>query len=172
MQRLARLFLGDIMGRTIVVGYGNIDRADDGVAFEVINSLRQRLGQERLNEGETGLEDLGSSPDSIFLIQLMPEIMEVLIDYERIIFVDAHANANTNDLNCVPVKPEYVSSTFTHHMTPQSLLAFLKVLYNREPAGHIVSLKGHDFDFKRMLSENTRILIPAAVEKILKLLKR
>ncbi|MEN6376156.1 MAG: hydrogenase maturation protease [Smithella sp.] len=160
------------MSRTIVVGYGNIDRADDGVAYEVINALRLRLGQAILSEGDTGLEGLGSSPDSIFLIQLMPEIMEVLIGYDRIIFVDAHAGANINDLNCTPIKPEYVSSTFTHHMTPASLLAFMKVLYDREPFGHIVSLKGCDFDFKRMLSDSTRNLIPDAVEEILKLLKK
>lgn len=160
------------MSRTIVVGYGNIDRADDGVAYEVINALRQRLGQERLKEGDTGLENLGSSPDSIFLIQLMPEIMEILIDYDQIIFVDAHAGANTNDLNCIPVTPEYVSSTFTHHMTPASLLAFMEVLYNREPAGHIVSLRGYDFDFKRIISASTKMLVPAAVEKILKLLRQ
>lgn len=160
------------MFRTIVVGYGNIDRADDGVAFEVINALRRRLGQKLLNEGDTGLEELGAGVDSIFLIQLMPEIMEVLIGYDQVIFVDAHADANANDLNFTPVKPEYVSSTFTHHMTPQSLLAFLKVLYNREPAGHILSIKGYDFDFKRLLSCGTRSLVPASVEEILNLLKR
>mgnify|MGYP002399497109 CR=1 FL=1 len=160
------------MSRTIVVGYGNIDRADDGVAFEVINALRRRLGQKLLNEGDTGLEELGADVDSIFLIQLMPEIMEVLIGYDQVIFVDAHAGANANDLNCAPVKPEYVSSTFTHHMTPHSLLAFLKVLYNREPAGHIVSIKGYDFDFKRLLSYGTKSLVPASVEEILNLLKR
>lgn len=160
------------MARTIVVGYGNIDRADDGVAYEVINVLRRHLGQKMLIEGDTGLDELGSGTDSIFLPQLMPEIMEVLIGYDQIIFVDAHVGTNTKDLNCVPVAPEYVSSTFTHHMTPASLLAFLQVLYNQEPAGHIVSLRGHNFDFKRMLSSGTRSLVPAAIEKILKLLKR
>lgn len=164
------------MVRTIVVGFGNIDRADDGVAYEVINALRQRLGQERLSEGDTGLEELDNGArtevDSIFLSQLMPEIMEVLIDYDQIIFVDAHVGTNTNDLNCIPVAPEYVSSTFTHHMTPASLLAFLQVLYNREPAGYIVSLRGYDFDFKRTLSHGTEGLVPAAVEEILRLLKR
>jgi hydrogenase maturation protease len=159
------------MARTIIVGYGNIDRADDGVAYEVVNVLRQRLEQKMLIEGDTGLEELGSETDSIFLPQLMPEIMEVLIDYNQIIFVDAHVGTNTNDLNCLPVAPEYVSSTFTHHMTPGSLLAFLKVLYNQEPAGHIVSLRGYDFDFKREVSPRTKILIPTAIEKILKLLK-
>lgn len=160
------------MSRTIVIGYGNIDRADDGVAFEVINSLRQRLGQKRLSEGDNGLEELGGQTDSIFLPQLMPEIMEVLIDYDQIIFVDAHVGAEAADLNCVPVTPEYVSSTFTHHMTPAALLAFLQVLYNREPSGHIVSLKGYDFDFKSTLSPGTKILLPTAVEKIWQLLKK
>ncbi len=158
------------MSRTIIIGYGNIDRADDGAAFEVINALRQRLGQKILDEGDTGLEELGSENDSIFLSQLMPEIMEVLAGYNQIIFVDAHVGTNTGDLNCVQVVPEYVSSTFTHHMTPASLLAFLEVLYNHKPAGHIVSLRGYDFDFKRVLSPGTQILVPRAVEEILKLL--
>lgn len=56
-------------------------------------------------------------------------------------------------------------------MTPASLPAFLKVLYNREPARHMVSLRGYDFDFKRILSCGTKELVPAAVEKILGLLK-
>lgn len=159
------------MVKTIVVGYGNIDRADDGVAFEVINVLRRHLGQKMLIEGDTGLDELGSGTDSIFLPQLMPEIMEILVDYDQVIFVDAHVGAETNDLNCQPVVPEYVSSTFTHHMTPASLLAFLQVLYSKEPAGHIVSLRGHDFDFKRTLSPGTKGFIPAAIEKILELLK-
>lgn len=160
------------MLRTIVVGYGNIARADDGAAFEVINALRQRLGQKILSDGDTGMEELGSESDSIFLPQLMPEIMEVLTHYGQIIFVDAHVGANKNDLDCEPVVPEYVSSTFTHHMNPASLLAFLQVLYNREPEGHIISLRGYDFDFKRALSPGTCVLVPRAVEEILELLKR
>lgn len=159
------------MSRTIVIGYGNIDRADDGVAYEVINILRQRLGQKILDEGDTGLEELGSENDSIFLSQLMPEIMEVLIGYDQVIFVDAHVGADTNDLKCEPVVPEYISATFTHHIAPASLLAFLQVLYNRNPASYIVSLRGYDFDFKRTLSPSMRILVPAAVEEIIKLLK-
>lgn len=159
------------MYRTIVIGYGNIDRGDDGAAYEVINSLRERLGKKLLSDDDTGLEELGEEIDSIFLSQLMPEIMDVIINYDRIIFVDAHVGANKNNLECTPVMPEYVSSTFTHHMTPASLLAFLQVLYDHIPAGYIVSLRGYDFDFKRALSPDTQILIHAAVEEILKLLE-
>jgi len=64
------------MHRSLIIGYGNIDRADDGVAYDVINALRRRLGQEILHEGDTGLEDLGRPIDSVFLSQLAPELME------------------------------------------------------------------------------------------------
>ena len=47
------------MSRTLVIGFGNIDRADDGVAYHVVNHLRRRLGKELLPEDETGLELLG-----------------------------------------------------------------------------------------------------------------
>ena len=56
------------MSRTLVIGFGNIDRADDGVAFYVINALRRRLGQKPLSEEDTGLEELGAPIDSVFLV--------------------------------------------------------------------------------------------------------
>ena len=46
------------MPRTLIIGFGNLDRADDGVAFYVINALRRRLGQKALSEEDTGLEEL------------------------------------------------------------------------------------------------------------------
>ena len=157
------------MSRTLVIGFGNIDRADDGVAFEVINALRRRLGQNPLSEDETGLEELGAKIDSVFLSQLTPELMDTLVDYGRVIFVDAHVYENLENLRCAPVVPEYAPATFTHHLTPATLLALLKTLYRVEPAGHLVSIRGDDFDFHRNLSTKTRSLADAAAESILRL---
>jgi hydrogenase maturation protease len=159
------------MHRTIIIGYGNIDRSDDGVAYEVINLVRQYLGQKILEDGDTGLENLDGEIDSIFLPQLVPEIMELITGYEQIIFVDAHAGDDMEDLNCSKVTPLYVSSTFTHHLTPDALLAFLKTLYQHEPEAYIVSVRAHDFDFKRSFSPKTQSLLRPASDKIMKLLK-
>jgi hydrogenase maturation protease len=159
------------MGRTLVIGFGNIDRADDGVAYSVINELRRRLGQKPLSEDETGLEELGAEVDSVFLSQLTPELMETLAGYRRVVFVDAHVYENVDALHCEPVSPEYAPSTFTHHLTPAAFLALLKTLYRLEPAGHLVSIRGHDFDFHRNLSPETEALVGPAVEYILRLLK-
>lgn len=156
--------------KTIIIGYGNIYRADDGVAFTVINELRQQLGQKLLEEGDTGLDELKGENDSIFLLQLVPEIMELLTGYNKIIFVDAHIGSDKEDLNCSPISAQYISSSFTHHMTPSSLLAFLKTMYQCEPEGHLVSIRGHNFDFKRTLSFKVQVLVQPAVNVILKLI--
>ena len=155
------------MPRTLVIGFGNIDRADDGVAYHVISGLRRRLGQGMLHEDETGLEGLGAQIDSIFLVQLAPELMDVLILYDEIIFVDAHVYENVDSLYCASVSPEFTPATFTHHLTPSMLLALLKSLHHREPAGHIVSIRGYDFDFHRNLSADTVALVEKAVDHIL-----
>jgi len=159
------------MSRTLVIGFGNIDRGDDGVAFQVINSLRRRLGQTPLSEEDTGLEELGAAVDSVFLTQLTPELMETLVEYGRVVFVDAHVYESLEDLHCAPVVPEYAPSTFTHHLTPAALLALLKTLYGGEPSGHLVSIRGYDFDFHRNLSEKTGALVEPATDCILRSLK-
>ena len=159
------------MSRTLVMGFGNLDRGDDGVAFHVINALRRRLGQKPLSEDETGLQELGSEPDSVFLRQLLPEWLESAAAYDRLIFVDAHVYEDAPDLFCVPVVPEFVSSPFTHHVTPAAFMAFLRTLYDREPAGQILSIRGRDFDFFRGLSPEVSRQVPAAVERILRLVE-
>lgn len=158
-----------MMTRTLVIGFGNIARADDGVAYHVVNDLRRRLGQGMLHEDETGLEGLGAQIDSIFLVQLAPELMDEIIPYDKVIFVDAHVYDNVDSLYCAPVSPDFTPATFTHHLTPAMLFALLKSLYHREPAGHIVSIRGYDFDFHRNLSANAEALVEKAVDHILQL---
>jgi hydrogenase maturation protease len=157
------------MPRTLIIGYGNVDRADDGIAFHVLNALRHRLGQPPLDEDSLGLEALGTGHDSLFVTQLAPELMDTAAHYEQVIFVDAHVRDDVPALHCAPVAPEYTASPFTHHMTPGTFLALLKLLYDRAPLGHIVSIRGHDFDFHRVLSAAAESLAGPAVEHILQL---
>lgn len=153
--------------RTIIIGLGNMDRADDGAGREIINLLRTERGLESLDDTHAGIEPLSENTDVLCLMQLAPEIMETLVHYERVVFVDAHAAENMDDLHCARIHPDYVQSTFTHHMTPSSLLAFLQILYGHEPEASLLSVRGHDFDFKRGLSPATGSLLPAAVARIM-----
>jgi hydrogenase maturation protease len=157
------------MKRTLVIGFGNVDRADDGVAFHIVNAFRQRMGQGPLAEDNTGLEELGAPVDSVFIGQLVPEMIDLLDDYNRVVFVDAHVDPALDDLYCAAVSPDEAGLTFTHHMSPATLLAFFKALHGRDLEGHLVSIRGRDFDFHRNLSENTLALVDLAVERILEL---
>ncbi|OPY89690.1 MAG: Hydrogenase 2 maturation protease [Syntrophaceae bacterium PtaU1.Bin231] len=158
------------MSRSLVIGFGNIDRADDGVAYHIVNALRNRLGKEGLGEGDTGLEGLGEQTDTVFLAQLVPELIELLADYGRIIFVDAHVDQSLGDLHCGRVRPESASPVFSHHMTPAMLLALTSALHGREPAGYLVSVRGGCFDFHQGLSPGCEALVEPAVCNILELL--
>jgi hydrogenase maturation protease len=158
------------MIRTLVIGFGNLDRADDGVAFHVVNAFRRRLGQAALEEDNTGLEELGAPVDSVFIGQLVPEMIDMLEGYDRVVFVDAHVDASLDDLYCAAVSPDEAGLTFTHHMSPATLLAFFKALNGRDLEGHLVSIRGRDFDFHRDLSAETVTLVEPAVDRILGLL--
>jgi hypothetical protein len=50
------------------------------------------------------------------------------------------------------------------------LLAMLKALHHHTPMGHLVSIRGYDFDFHRTLSLKTEALVDSAVQYILQLL--
>jgi hydrogenase maturation protease len=158
------------MARALVLGYGNIDRQDDGAAFTVINALRDWLGQRPLEAGETGLESLGQALDSAFVVQLGPELLDVLAGYDRVCFIDAHVQPDWADVHCASIEAEYRPSAFTHHMTPGMLLALLKALHHTEPHGLLISIRGHQFDFERSLTPATERLIAPAVDEILGLL--
>lgn len=157
------------MMRALVLGFGNLDRQDDGVAHEVINALRHRLRQEPLDETVSGLEEIGAGIDTVFVQQLGPELVDLAAGYDRVIFVDAHVEPNLEAVSRIEVQPEFTSSAFTYHMTPQAFLAWLGVLHRRRPAGFIVSIRGHSFDFGRGLSEATATQVAPAVEHVLHL---
>jgi hydrogenase maturation protease len=160
------------MNRILVIGFGNLDRTDDGVAFHVVNALRRRLGQTALDEDNSGLEELGAPVDTVFIGQLVPEMIDLLDHYDRIVFVDAHVDPALDDLHCAAISPDEAGLTFTHHMSPATLLAFYRALHGRDLEGHLVSIRGRDFDFNNNLTAETLALVEPSVDRILGLIGR
>jgi hydrogenase maturation protease len=160
------------MRRSLVIGYGNLERQDDGVAFYVVNRLRQRLGQKPLRFDDAGLARLENSTDCVFIRQLVPELIETLSNYDRLVFVDAHIPAGMSNLVCTRIYPEDDFPLFTHQMNPALLLAFLKALWDREPISHLLTIQGRRFDLGRGLSAMTAALVDPATRIILELLAR
>jgi hydrogenase maturation protease len=154
------------LAKALILGYGNVDRQDDGAAWHVLAGLCRKLGRPVPESPDDEFENPGSSPDIYFLLQLTPELAEIIAAYDRVCFVDAHTGSVPEDLHKVRVNPQYQSSPFTHHMTPDTCLSLVKAIYRREVEGYLVSVRGYEFGFLHDLSPATARLAGLAVEEI------
>jgi hydrogenase maturation protease len=153
--------------QTLIVGYGNPDREDDGVAWHILARLAQRLSLPEPAGDAESLAHLETSPHLLCLLQLNPELAELVAEYERVCFVDAHTGAYPEDIRCETIEGEYLPSPFTHHMTPPTLLMLAQTLYGRAPRALVVSVRGHKFGFSDQLSPATATLVETAIEQII-----
>jgi hydrogenase maturation protease len=153
--------------RTLVLGFGNVYRRDDGVAFVVLNALRERLGLPALAVDDYGYDDLGHEVDTLFLHQLVPELAEIVAQYDWIVFVDAHVGIIPEAIREEQLATCYESTTVPHQLHPCSLLAMARDLYGGQPRGVLLSIRGHDFDFGEELSPQTAALVEESVDRIL-----
>jgi hydrogenase maturation protease len=160
------------MKRTLILGYGNFDRQDDGVAWHVLASAASRMGYTVPLSPEDEFPLNHGTPDFMFELQLTPEMAEMIAQYERVCFIDAHTGAVPQDVNVSEVIAEFQASPLTHHLTPQTLLTFAQTLYNARPEAILVSVRGYQFGFERTLSPLTAQLAQDAAEKIVEWVRK
>jgi Ni,Fe-hydrogenase maturation factor len=181
------------MLKTLVIGYGNPNREDDGVAWHILEKIAARYkcpitSVEDLDPLQTQEEDqnvqilspprvsprfalpprLTASARLAFALQLTPEMAETVSRYERVCFVDAHTGAYPEEVRLTHLTPSYQASPFTHHLTPESCLVLAKTLYGHAPEGLLVSVRGYRFGYGTGLSDQTAALVCAAAEEIIK----
>jgi hydrogenase maturation protease len=151
--------------KLLILGYGNPDREDDGVAWHILRALTIKLG---LIPPESYEEEFPEFPgmDFAFYLQLTPEMAEDIAEYEYVCFIDAHTGNIPEPVRLIEVEGEFQSSPFTHHLTPQSLISMCETIYGKRPDAVLLSVLGHRFLFSRELSEETAELVPQAVDLI------
>ena len=146
------------MTRPMVMGLGNPDRGDDGIAFHIVNRLRRRLGSRPLSDGETGLGGTETKAALLFVRQLVPELVLDVGGCSRLIFVDAHVPAEPRTIVCARIRPEArTAAGLTHALPPEGFLWLLQALAGRSPESFLVSLRGERFDFTRRDRKSTRL---------------
>jgi hydrogenase maturation protease len=155
----------------LLIGYGNLSRRDDGVAFHILQRLRMRLGlaAELADDSEEVIsaQRLGM----VFLHQLAPELAETLAEYDAVVFLDAHvSDVGWEPVRWARIEPIYEPSIVGHHLKPTVVLALCQTLYGAAPEGYTLSVEGHDFDFGEELSLATSSWADQAVEHLLGLL--
>lgn len=153
--------------RTLLFGYGNADRQDDGVAWHVLKEIMGRNHLPIPDDFDIEYEDETNQVDYVFQLQLTPEIASDLNKYDRVCFIDAHTGAVPKDVHFERVQANFQKSPFTHHLTAASLLSITDTLFHKTPETALISIKGYHFEFSQSLSPATSILTNQAADIIM-----
>jgi len=151
---------------TLVIGYGNADRQDDGVGWHILKALAERVGASVPEDPGASIEVESEPVDLMFILQIYPELAEDISHYDRVCFVDAHTSDIPEEIAWVELSPEYEKSPLTHHMSPKTVLSISATIYDRVPEAILVSVRGFHFEFERELSPRTTALAEEATKRI------
>jgi hydrogenase maturation protease len=147
---------------TLIIGYGNADRQDDGVGWHVIKRLAEHLGKTVPEDPGSSIEISTTCIDLLFILQIFPELAETISHYDHVCFVDAHTAQIAEDISWTVLTPEYEKSPLTHHMSPKTVLSIAATIYDTIPEAILVSVRGFSFEFNRELSARTAALTEEA----------
>ncbi len=156
------------MAQKLIIAFGNPDRQDDGAGWYVLQHTAERLGRNIASYNDDFYSSLGSNPDFFFILQLIPELVDLINDYDEICFIDASVGSNSTDLAILELKPEYQFSPLSHHMSPQSLLDINLALNHSSPKSYLLTIPGKEFGFSGILSEQASNAATSAIEWLLK----
>ncbi|PKN99596.1 MAG: hypothetical protein CVU42_07755 [Chloroflexi bacterium HGW-Chloroflexi-4] len=157
--------------KTLIYGYGNPDRQDDGVAWHVLREIMLHYDLPVSDELDVDFQDEERQIDYDFQLQLTPEIADDLDHYDRVCFIDAHTGAVPEEIHLEHVTANFQKSPLTHHLTAASLLAIADTLHQKVPETILVSIRGYEFAFDQSLSAITASLTRQAADIIIKWLE-
>jgi hydrogenase maturation protease len=142
--------------KTLIIGYGNQSRRDDGVGWFIIEQLAA------LNLSGVALETAH---------QLEVEIAETISRYDAVIFVDAAIPEAPEAIQRSVVTPNFQSHAVAHYLTPADVLSLCQTLYQREPKAVLFSIRGRDFNFGTTLTPEVEQAARAVVKQIAGLIR-
>jgi hydrogenase maturation protease len=135
--------------RLLVIGYGNDLRRDDGVG--------RRAAEAVARWGLPGVH-------AVAVQQLTPELAELFLDADRVLFVDACADKEGVRVRLL--EPGGTSQALGHGGDPRELLALSMALRGRCPEAWLITVPAADFGFGEGLSARGRRGLETALRHI------
>jgi hydrogenase maturation protease len=133
--------------RTLIIGYGNSFRQDDGVGYAV-------AGQFSVIESKNSVRVIACQ-------QLTPDLALEMSRTDRVILIDATIDGPPGCISVEKIEPmTQNSSAITHELEPSTLLEYARVLYGSNPQTYLVSVTGVAFGFGRKFSDPVLAAIP------------
>ena len=140
--------------KTLILGYGNQNRRDDGVGWFILEQLAA------LNLPDVVLETSH---------QLEVEASETISHFDAVIFVDAAIPEAPEAIQRSVVTPNFQSHAVAHYLTPADVLSLCKTLYGREPKAVLFSIRGRDFNFGTTLTPEVEQAARDVVKQIVEI---
>ncbi len=142
--------------RTLVIGWGNELRSDDG-AGRVASRALAGLGL--------------PSVKVLDVHQLTPELAEYIKDADRVFFIDACPAAECTGVYLRALQDRrddaWVRPSASGHAgSPRELLRFTEELFGARPEAWLVAVPAHSFDIGEGLTPETRRAVEQAVEQV------
>jgi hydrogenase maturation protease len=145
------------MAQTLIIGYGNPLRGDDGLGWHAAQRLTAVLSPHKA-QIET-------------CHQLTPELAEPISRADLVIFIDAEQQAPAGQLSCRHLAPGAgLPGTFSHDLTPPMLLAWAQGLYGTCPEAVLLSVSSQSFGCGEALSPAVAAVLPELLERVCALL--
>jgi hydrogenase maturation protease len=142
--------------KTLIIGYGNQNRRDDGVGWFILEQLAA------LKLPDVELETSH---------QLEVEASETISRFDAVIFVDAAIPEAPEAIQRSVVTPNFQSHAVAHYLTPADVLSLCKTLYQREPKAVLFSIRGRDFNFGTTLTPEVEQAAREVVKQIAELVR-
>lgn len=130
------------MGRTLVIGIGNIGRADDGLGWAFLDRIARDDRFECLKRYQLQVEDA-----------------ECIAGYDEVWFVDASRQQHKEGYECCRLKPRAQFSYTSHALHPASVLHLCNDLYHRIPTAYLLGISGEEWELGHDMS-------PAAIRRL------
>ena len=124
------------MKKTLVIGYGNTLRSDDGVGVWVADHI-----------AALHLPDV----DVKTCHQLFPELAADILPYDTVIMVDASADGEPTAVRKSIPFPEHLPSS-NHNISPEILHHLAHEMYGAIVDLRVYTVRGESFEFGSMLS--------------------
>jgi hydrogenase maturation protease len=145
------------MPGTLIIGYGNPLRGDDGLGWQVVGELAKRVD---------------ALISVVAVHQLTPELAEPISDAELVIFVDASCDGEPGSWRCQSIRQgSETSQVYAHYFTPASLLGYANAIFNANPTAFLISAAAGSFDYGEVLSPSVAAVVPQMVRFICKTLE-
>ena len=139
---------------TLVIGYGNPLRGDDGAGWAVAEALPGEL------DGCT----------VVTVQELLPELAERTARSSRAVFVDARIGPSPGRIRASAIVPTGADATLLGHaMEPGAVVGLAAQLYGWTGDAWLVSIEAAEFGYGTGLSAPVAAAVPAAVAAVRRL---